>query len=153
MPRLKEQIEIARCPTEVFRLCHDVDRRPEWDERLMRIQVLTPKPVRSGTVVRIDTQLATGKVFSWEGELVDYSFPSRSTVEVIDAAPSSYFVTGSEEWRLETSNGGTVFTLAWDYSPRGLIGRIVDVLMRRGTIRRAIRQSLENLKELAETET
>jgi hypothetical protein len=71
---------------------------------------------------------------------------------VIDAAPSSYFVTGSEEWRFETSNAGTLFTLTWDYRPRGLIGRVADALVRRGTTRRAIKRSLENLKALAEAE-
>jgi hypothetical protein len=103
-------------------------------------------------VVRIDVRPPIGSVFSWEGEFADYSFPSSSRVEVIDAAPSSYFVTGSEEWRLETSNTGTLFTMTWDYRPRGLIGGIADALMGRGTTRRAIQQSLENLKELAEAE-
>jgi hypothetical protein len=94
-----------------------------------------------------------GAVFSWEGTFVDYSFPSRSRLEVIDAAPSSYFVTGSEEWRFEISGAGTLVKLTWDYRPRGVIGRIVDPLMRRGTTRRAVRQSLENLKEMAEAKT
>jgi hypothetical protein len=153
MPRLKEEINIAIRPTDLFRLCHDMDRRSEWDERVARVQILTHKPVRSGTVVRIDTLPATGNVFSWEGEFVDYSFPGSSRVEVIDAAPSSHFATGSEEWRLESSDGGTRFTLTWDYRPRGIIGRIVDALITRGNIRRAIRQSLRNLKEMAEAET
>jgi hypothetical protein len=152
MPRLVEQIEIARRPTDIFRLCHDVDRRAEWDERVTRVQVLTPKPIRSGSVVRIDMRATTGSVFGWEGEFVDYSFPSSSRVEVIDAAPSSYFVAGSEAWLLQTSGAGTLFTLTWDYQPRGLIGRVVDALIGRGTTRRAIKQSLENLKELAEAE-
>jgi hypothetical protein len=95
---------------------------------------------------------AVGSVFSWEGEFTDYSFPRSSRVEVIDSAPSSYFITGSEEWRLETSNTGTLFTLTWEYGPRGLIGRIVDALIGRGATRRAIQQSLRNLKELAEAE-
>ncbi|MGD8968831.1 MAG: SRPBCC family protein [Anaerolineae bacterium] len=153
MPRLVEQIEVARRPIDLFRLCHDVDRRAEWDERVTRVQVLTRRPVRSGSVVRVDTRPPAGSVFSWEGEVVDYSFPGSSRVEVIDAAPSSYFVTGSEEWRFETSNTGTLFTLTWDYQPGGLIGRVADVLIRRGNIRRAIKQSLENLKALAEAET
>jgi hypothetical protein len=91
-----------------------------------------------------------GAVFSWEGEFVTYSFPSNSTLEVIDTAPSSYFVAGSEEWHFERSGPGTLFTLIWDYRPRGIIGRLADALVRRGSIRRAIRQSLKNLKEMAE---
>ena len=153
MPRLVEQIQIARRPPDTFRLCHDLDRRAEWDERVTRVEVLTPKPVRRGSVVRIDMRPAMGSVFSWEGEFVDYTFPSSSKLEVIDTAPSSYFVAGREAWRLETSGRGTLLTLIWEYRPRGLIGRIVDALMRRGSIRRAIKQSLKNLKAVAEAET
>jgi hypothetical protein len=69
---------------------------------------------------------------------------------VIDAAPSSYFVTGTEGWRFEASDTGTLVTLVWDYRPRGIIGRLLDPLVRRGATRRAIRQSLENLKAMAE---
>jgi hypothetical protein len=153
MPRLEQHIDIARRPADVFRLCHDTELRVEWDERVTHMQVLTHKPIRRGTVVRIDTRPSVGTLFSWEGEFVDYSFPSSSRLKVIDAAPSSYFVAGSEEWRFETSGTGTRVQLAWDYRPRGLIGRIVDALVRRGTTRRAIKQSLENLKEMAEAQT
>jgi hypothetical protein len=104
-------------------------------------------------VVRTDTVPAIGGVFSWEGEYTGYSFPSSSKVEVVDAAPSSYFVTGSEEWRFDSSGTGTLFTLIWDYKPRGILGRIADALVGRGSNRRAIKQSLANLKRLAESET
>ncbi|MGD8245016.1 MAG: SRPBCC family protein [Anaerolineae bacterium] len=150
MPRMEEQIDIATRPADVFRLCHDMDRRAEWDERVSDVQILTHKPIRSGTVVRIDTHPAMGTVFSWEGSFVDYSLPSSSRLEVIDAAPSSYFVTGTEGWRFEASDTGTLVTLVWDYRPRGIIGRLLDPLVRRGATRRAIRQSLENLKAMAE---
>ena len=152
MPRLEEQIAIARASTDLFRLCHDVDRRAEWDRRVARVQVLTPKPLRSGAVVRIDMYPAMGSVFSWEGEYTSYSFPSSSKLEVIDAAPSSYFLAGSEEWRFDSSGTGTTFTLIWDYKPRGIVGRITDALLGRSGIRRAIRQSLAELRRLAEAE-
>jgi hypothetical protein len=73
MARIKEQVEIAARPTRIFRFCHDMNRRPEWDERVTRIKVLTPKPLRRGTVIRVDTHPVTsGAVFSWEGEFVEY---------------------------------------------------------------------------------
>jgi len=153
MPRLEEQITIARAAADLFRLCHDVDRRPEWDSRVAGVQILTPQPLRRGAVVRTDTIPAIGGVFSWEGEYTSYSFPSRSKVEVLDAAPSSTFVTGSEAWRFDSSGTSTLFTLIWDYKPRGILGRISDALVGRGSNRRAIKQSLANLKRLAESET
>ncbi|MGD2144076.1 MAG: SRPBCC family protein [Anaerolineae bacterium] len=153
MARIEEQIEIAAPSTDVFRFCHDLDRRPEWDERVTSVKALTRGPVRKGTVVRVDTQPSGGRVFSWEAEFVEYHPPSGSKLEVIDAAPSSYFVSGSEKWRLESSATGTLLSLSWEYQPRGLVGRVLDTLVRRGATRRAIEQSLENLKRTMEART
>jgi len=146
MARIEEQIEIAAGATTVFRFCHDVDRRPEWDERVLRAKVLTPKPIRRGTVIRFDTRPPMGDVFSWDGEVVDYSYPSSSRLEVTDVAPSSSFVTGTESWRFAASGGTTRVTFVWDYQPRGIVGRVLDLLVRQRATRRAIRTSLKNLK-------
>ena len=152
MPSIEAQIEIAARASDVFRFCHDVDRRPDWDVRISRVNLLSPKPIRRGTVVRIDTDPASGgPVFSWEAEFVEYHYPSSSKLKVIDAAPSSYFVDGTEQWRFSRSGSGTTATVTWDYQPRGILGRITD-LFRRRTIRQAIRQSLENLKQALEAE-
>jgi uncharacterized membrane protein len=153
MARIEQQIEIAARPSDVFRFCHDLDRRPEWDERVTRTNVLTPKPIRRGTVIRVDSRPPFGgPVFSWEAEFVEYHYPSSSRLEVVDAAPSSYFVGGSEAWRFVRSGGGTSVDFAWEYQPRGIVGRIADVV-RRSRTRRAISQSLENLKRTLEART
>jgi hypothetical protein len=128
-------------------------RRPAWDERITRAEVLTPKPIRRGSVVRFDTDPAAGAVFSWEGEFVEFGFPSSSRVKVIDAAPSSHFVGGSEAWHFTRSGEGTRVSLLWEYKPRGILGSILDIVVRRRAIRRAIAQSLENLKGMIEAET
>jgi len=137
----------------VFRACHDMARRPEWDERVTRVEVLTSKPIRRGSLVRFDTQLGEGSVFSWEGEFIEFGFPSNSRIDVIDAAPSSHFVDGSEAWHFTRSGDGTAVSLLWAYKPRGILGRMLDVVARRRTIRSAIVQSLENLKRTIEAET
>lgn len=156
MSRIEEQIEIGAGATTVFRLCHDVDRRPDWDGRVTRAQVITPKPIRRGSVIRFDTRPAGGSVFSWDGEVVEYHFPSSSKLRVVDVAPSSSFVSGTETWRFSSSGqpaSATRFTLVWDYKPRGIVGRVLDLLFRRGATRRAIAQSLENLKGIIEDES
>jgi uncharacterized membrane protein len=152
MPRIHEQIQIEAGTTMVFRFCHDLDRRPEWDERMTRVQALTPKPIRRGTVVRADTRPPMGSVFSWEGEFVEFHFPRRSRIEVIDVAPSSHFVDGSEEWGFRRASDGTEVSFLWEYRPRGILGRILDIIVRRRAIRRAVAQSLENLKGMIEAE-
>ena len=153
MPRIQKEIQIDARPTGVFRFCHDLERRPEWDERMTRAQILTPKPIRRGTVIRADTRPPMGDVFSWEGEFVEFHFPRSSKIEVIDAAPSSSFVDGTEAWEFRRSSDGTELSFRWEYRPRGILGRILDLAVRRRATRRAIAQSLENLKGMIEAES
>ena len=150
MARIEDHIDIAAAPAVVFRFCHDAARRPEWDERVTRVELLTPKPVRRGTLLRIDAGRSGRFLFSWDAEYADFQFPYSSTLRVIDAAPSSPFGTGSESWQFGPAGGGTRFTLVWEYKPRGFLARIADALGQRAVTRRAIHRSLANLKELLE---
>ena len=70
---------------------------------------------------------------------------------MIDAAPSSPFVSGSEKWNFGPASSGTRFSLAWEYKPRNFLARIADALGQRAATRRAIRRSLANLKQLLES--
>jgi len=150
MARIEDHIVIAAAPATVFKFCHDVAHRPEWDERVTRVQLLTSKPIRRGTLVRIDAGRSGNYLFSWDAEYVEYHFPSSSALRVIDAAPSSPFSAGTESWQFSSAGGGTRFAVVWEYRPRGIIARIGDVLGRRASTRRAIHRSLVNLKELIE---
>lgn len=153
MPRIEGDIDVRGRPSGAFRICHDMDRRPDWDERVTRAKIITPKPVRTGTVIRLDTPPPRGgPVFSWEGEFATYSYPSSSKLVVIDAAPSSYFADGSEEWSFSPSNSGTRVSLVWEYQPRGILGRITDAFVTRRSVRRAIDRSLENLHRALQDE-
>lgn len=152
MARIEESVNIAAAPTSVFKLCHDIARRPEWDTRVVGVEMLTPAPIRRGSLVRIEAGRAGKFLFSWDAEYVSYQFPSGSTLKVIDAAPSSPFTAGTETWQFNRSGDETRFTLVWEYRPRGFIARIGDALGRRSATRRAIRRSLNNLKVLVETQ-
>jgi uncharacterized protein YndB with AHSA1/START domain len=150
MARIEEHVEIAAAPAAVFKFCHDPAHRPEWDERVTRVQLLTSKPIRRGTLVRIDAGRSGTYLFSWDAEYAEYHFPSSSALRVIDAAPSSPFSSGTESWQFSSADGGTRFAIVWEYKPRGIIARISDALGRRASTRRAIHRSLANLKELLE---
>ena len=151
MPRIEAQIEIAVVPATLFYFCHDVAKRSLWDERVMAMEMLSPAPVRQGTLVRIDAAQGGEFAFTWDAEYVEFHFPQNSTLQVLDAAPSSPFASGSETWRFSSIGGGkTRFTLLWEYRPRGLIGRLLDNLGRRSATRKMIQRSLENLKALVE---
>lgn len=152
MARIEASIQIAARPATVFRYCHDLDRRPEWDERVVGAEMITPPPVRSGSVIRIDAGRSGEYQFTWDAEYTTYQMPSGSTLKVLDAAPSAPFRSGTETWRLRQTGEGTDFTLIWEYQPRGFIARITDALGRRAGTARAIRQSLEKVKTLIESQ-
>ena len=152
MPHIEEHVDIAAPPSEVFRFCHDINHRPDWDEQVMRVELLTPPPIRQGTLLRIDARYGGGSVFSWDGEYIGFQFPMSSQVRVIDTAPSSPFGAGSESnWRFSSVDSGTRFTWTWDYRPRGILAGILDRLGGRASTRRAMKNSLENLKEMIES--
>jgi uncharacterized protein YndB with AHSA1/START domain len=150
MAQITASVEIAAPPTTIFRLCHDFDRRAEWDERVIGVEMISSPPIRRGSLVRIEAG-STGKFeFTWDGEYTHYRLPSGSAVQVLDAAPSSPFKSGTETWEFVKTVDGTRFTLTWVYQPSGLISRLRDALGRRISTRRAIQRSLKNLKTLLE---
>jgi uncharacterized membrane protein len=150
MARIQESIEIAAPATTVFRHCHDLDRWPGWDERVVGAKLITPPPLRRGSLVRIDAARSGRYAYTWDAEYVDYQLPRGSTLKVIDAAPGSPFESGTESWELSQTGNGTRFTLTWVYQPRGLLARIADALGRRLMTRRTIRRSLQHLKATIE---
>ena len=151
MPHIEESIDIAVPLADVFRYCHDIARRPRWDVQVTGVELLSPPPIRQGTLFRIDASYGGGAVFSWDAEYVGFQFPLTSRVRVMDTAPSSPFAAGSEvSWQFSSVGGQTRFTWTWDYKPRGFLRRITDVLGGRAATRRGIRRSQAKLKELME---
>jgi Polyketide cyclase / dehydrase and lipid transport len=151
MPHIEESIDIAVARSDLFRFCHDIANWPDWDEQVVHVELLTPRPIRRGTLLRVDSSYAGGTVFSWDAEVIDYQLPQGSRVRVIDAASSSPFGPGSElRWEFSTLDGRTRFTWIWKYESSGFIARIADMLGRRAMTHRAIKRSLANLKVMVE---
>jgi uncharacterized protein YndB with AHSA1/START domain len=148
--KIVESIHIAASPTEVFRTCHDLELRPEWDARVDHIELQGLSNIlRKGALVRVDSHAGSRLPFSWEGEYTLFSMPRGSTVRVMETALVSHFRPGStEEWHFEPADGGTRFTIIWNYKVRGFLGRLYDRLYRRASAARAIRRSLAQAKEL-----
>jgi hypothetical protein len=154
MARIEAQVEIAAAPSDVFRFCHDVTRRAEWDERVSGIEMLSPFPVRKGTLLSVDASRGGRYAFSWDAEYSEFKYPSGSTVRVLNAAPSSPYKAGRESWSFISTGavgGGTRFVVVWEYEPRHIVARIVDAVVGRASNQRAVRRSLANLKELIES--
>jgi uncharacterized protein YndB with AHSA1/START domain len=150
MPSIEERIEIAAPTSTVFRACQDAAKRPEWDERVKRIELITPEPVRQGTLFQVDAASSGGSIFGWEGEYVEFKYPMSATLKVLDAAPSSPFKSGTEVWQYSAVSGHTQVAVTWEYQPRNIVFRLFDVIAGRAMTRRAIRRSLSNLKKMVE---
>ncbi len=151
MPRLEEQIEISVARPQLFKFCHDAKKRPEWDEQIERMEILSPGPLRQGVLIRVDARQGNS-VFSWDGEVSTYQFPQRSRMQILDPAKTSPFGRGSEFiWDFDAMGSDTKVTWVWDYKPNGFIARILDALGRQIAIRRTMKRSLANLKEMAES--
>ena len=152
VPIIEETIDIAAGPADVFRFCHNDKSRSEWDEQVLRIEFLTPPPIRQGTLLRVDAKPASGStVFSYDAEVVSFQFPMNSRVRVLDTALSSPFGPGSEiGWEFSSVGGGTRVTWTWNYRPRGFFASVRNALGGRAATRRAIRNSLANLKAMIE---
>ncbi len=58
MPRIEQSVDITASQPEVFRFCHDVARRANWDEQVARVELLTPPPIRQGSLLRFDASQA-----------------------------------------------------------------------------------------------
>jgi len=150
MARIQAKITIAASPLDVFRFCHDVEKRPLWDERVKRVKLLSSGSVRSGTLIQVDAARGERYLYTWDGEYSRYQYPSSSTISVIDAAPSSPFSKGSESWQFDGVSEGTLVTVVWEYTPRNWIQSILDTFGKRLATGAAIRRSLANLKTLVE---
>ena len=151
MPRIEESIDIAAPLADVFRYCHDIARRPRWDVQVSAVELLSPAPIRQGTLFRVDANYGGGAVFSWDAEYIGFQFPLTSRVRVIDTAPSSPFAAGSEvNWQFSSVGAQTRFTWTWDYKARGFLSRITDILGGRAATRRGIQRSQAKLKGLLE---
>jgi uncharacterized protein YndB with AHSA1/START domain len=150
MARIEASIDIAAPTVDVFRYCHNLDHRPLWDERVVGAEMITPAPIRRGSLVRIEAGRAGQFHFTWDGEYIEYVLPRRSTLKVLDAAPSSPFKSGTETWEFAKVDNGTRLSLTWEYQSSGLLATISDTLGKRGGTRRAIQRSLKNLKALIE---
>ena len=151
MPLIEAQIEIAAAMADVFKFCLNLAHWRDWFEQVVHAELLTPAPIRSGTLLRIDGQ-SGGAVFTWDAEFAGYQMLAGARLRVLDAASTSPFAKGSElTLQFDTVGSHTLVTWRWDYKPNGFIARLTDRLGGQAATRRAIQRSLENLKTRLES--
>jgi uncharacterized membrane protein len=83
MAPIRESIEIARSPEDVFAYLDDLARHPEWQDQLVSVEVTTPGPTGVGTRAK-ETRKAGGREMSSTYEIAEHDPPRSFAFEAID---------------------------------------------------------------------
>ena len=142
MLRVEVGIDIARSPEEVFAFASDVDKLPLWLTGVIEAKQITEGPLRKGTELEhLHTFL--GKRFSARYETTEYEADRRIAFRTI-SGPVDLETTIT----YEPIEGGTRILQVAEGDPRGFFKVTEPVLVK--LVRRQLKGSLENLKDLLE---
>ena len=147
MARVKDNILIAAPAEKVYSFATDISRWSSWFVGL-------------GEAERVEGDNSPGTVVKQSYLLMGRHFPVTTTVTENRSDPD-----GSYHWRGE-NEGGLAGWSTWDYEPKGdgtlvtaeleyalpgsVVGKVADRLFIERNQQRAMRHTLENLKELTE---
>ena len=146
MTKVKRSIVIEATPEEIEAVHNDINRLHEWFAGIDKVKWdggVYPKP---GGKVNL-TYKAAGITFKITNTCLEYEY-SR-----IGRYKMEGMITGNYEEILEPVEGGTRFTMKFDYQiPGGGVGEIIDRLFVEKMNIKNLEDSLKNLKILVEKE-
>lgn len=144
--KVERTIEIATPPDEVYEVCMDPDRLPDWVTIHVNVKD-EPDTLERGSTMTQCLKLA-GKKFDVRWTVVEADRPHRVVWEGDGPVHSRARVVYEFE---ENGNGGTSFSYTNEYSlPGGMLGRIGARAVEPLSVRESER-SLEKLKRLLES--
>lgn len=147
MPKVEEQIIIAAPLDAVWELVRDTARRPQWDRSVrsvVRIEGGDPADTRFYYVA----PLALGLTWRWEGKYAVFHDHKRAAVQLVRGSLLRPFKRLAGTWLLAPHDRGTLLTMTINFEPR--LSALGGFMAWR--VRRILRQSLTNLKGIAEEE-
>lgn len=138
--------DIAAPPERVFALLADIERWPQTISAIRGVEILTDGPVDVGTCFR-ETRVMHGRE-AVEEMTVAAIEPPRRLVLTAENHGARYVA----EQRLEPTAEGTRLTLAFEGVPVTLLARLLSVMavLLKGSIEKALRQDLADVKRAAE---
>ncbi len=130
---------------QVFALCSDLGRYPEWSVTCERIDQLSGSGDVAGTTYqRIDRLF--GLRMESRGEIVAVERPQRLAI-----AEHAVGITETLVFRLIPAGSGTDLAVEIGYTlPGGVVGRVADALVLRRLLVRNARRNLRNLRALVQ---
>lgn len=147
MPVTEESVIIDRPLREVWEYASEPSNQTVWQSNLAGFELVDAERPQVGARTRGTTRLA-GKNFEWTAEYTEWEPPRRASFRSIEAAFDFEGTITAEDvgndatrvtWRIQTETLG------------GFFGKLADPVVNR-MYARDVRASLENLKEVLESE-
>jgi uncharacterized membrane protein len=143
MTMIERSILIKATPEEIETIHNDIDRLPEWYAGIEKAISDGIYPNAGGKVRLI--YKAAGITFEMTNTCLDYEYARVGRYKM------EGMITGNYEEILEPVEGGTRFTMKFDYQmPGGGVGKIVDRLFVEKMNAKNLEDSLKNLKAMVE---
>lgn len=147
MPSVEVQRAIAAPRDRVFRIATDLGRLPETISGIETVEVLTDGPFAEGTRWR-ETRTLYGKQATEEMWVTGFDPPRSYAVEA-----ESHGAHYRTEITFAPEGEGTRVTFVFAARPLSLVARLFSVLsgLMLKSVRKALEQDLEDLKQAAES--
>lgn len=146
MAPIRESVEIARRPEDVFAYIDDLARHGEWQEQIVKIRVETEGPTRVGTHVT-ETRRAGGREMELGYEVTEHDQP-RSFAFRGTNGPVRVVGRGTVE---PVGDGDrSRVTINLDFEGHGLVGKLLAPIAR-SQARKQVPKDQQRLKQRLES--
>src|SRR5712691_6730541 len=147
MPRIVEQIDIARSPEDVFAYVDDLGKHGEWQAQIISTRVETEGPTRVGTRAT-DKRRLPGGAREITYEIIEHDPPRKASFRGVNGS-----VRPVGTMTVEPLDGGarSRLTLEFDFEGHGIGKLLVPLAVMNA--RKEIPKSQARLKERLESET
>ncbi|MFF8606599.1 SRPBCC family protein [Streptomyces sp. NPDC015346] len=145
MSAIKESIDIARSPSEVFSYVTDPTHLPEWQESAVSVRPLSDAPMTVGSKVAVTRRMGRREMTSTM-QVIDMDPPRSWHIHGIDGP-----VRGDVQGTIEPLGDGerSRLTLSVDFEGHG-IGKVLVPLVVRPFVKKEMPQNERNLKGILE---
>ncbi|MEU6231591.1 SRPBCC family protein [Kitasatospora sp. NPDC047058] len=146
MSAIKESIDIARRPEDVFSYLTDTSHLPEWQESAVSAEALDGGPLHVGSRVRV-TRKVRGREMPMTSEITEFDPPRSWRMHGIDGP-----VRGDVRGTVEPLGDGerSRVTLSLDFEPHGL-GHVLVPLVVKPMAKKEMPKNEQTLKRLLES--
>lgn len=146
MERITAQTVISASQDRVFDVFTDFERAPERVRAIKRLELLTDGPAAEGTTWR-ETRQMFGRVETLRMKIAAMQRPHNYTI-TCKAHGGEY----ATDFQFATVENGTRVTMVFRFQPRSRMAKLMSPMSRMlsGTIRKFLKQDLQDLKNACE---